>query len=177
MERCRLVKIGTTEKQRKLFFRLNKEKRQLWAQGVEPEPQHLAERIGVSEKDVTDMDQRLNKPELSLDASIKEDSDEALIGFIPSDKEPADTEVAKKQMAEFIRRGLIDFKQDCDERELGILENRLMAESPLSLQQIGYRYGISRERVRQIQTSLVTKLRTYFEREIPNFASFRCEFA
>lgn len=173
MDHCRLVKIGTTQNQRKLFFRLNKEKENLKKEGFEPNPKLLAERLEVSEKDITEMDQRLNKPEISLDASIKEDSDDEFIGFFASDKEPVDVEVGRKQVSEIVQKALLDFKKDCDERELGILENRLMAETPLTLQQIGKRYGISRERVRQIQSNMLTELKMYFERKVPGFASLR----
>jgi RNA polymerase sigma-32 factor len=176
MDRWRLVKIGTTQNQRRLFFRLNKEKEQLKKEGYDPQPKLLAARLGVSEKEITDMDQRLNRPEISLDASIKEDSDEAFINFVPSDKDPVDVEVAKKQMAEIVRKTLVDFRQDCNERELEILENRLMAESPLTLQQIANDFGISRERVRQIQSHMLRKLKRYFETKIPGFASLRLAF-
>ncbi len=171
MDNCRLVKIGTTQNQRKLFFRLNKEKRQLKAEGFNPEPKLLAERLGVSEKDIMDMDQRLNKPELSLDASVKEGSHEARIGFVVAKEEPVDAQVARKQRKAILRKKLIDFRNTCNERELDILENRLLAELPLTLRQIGERYGISKERVRQIQSKMLAKLKIYFEREIHDFGS------
>ncbi len=173
MERWRLVKIGTTQRQRKLFFRLNKERQQLQAEGFDPKPKLLAERLGVSEQDITDMDQRLNKPEISLDASIKEGSNEARMGFVPGRVQSVDAQVARKERKAIIRKKLVGFRKICNEQELDILENRLLAELPLTLRQIGERYGISRERVRQIQNKMLTKLKNYFEREIPGFVSLR----
>jgi RNA polymerase sigma-32 factor len=171
MEHWRLVKIGTTQRQRKLFFRLNKERQRLQAEGFDPKPKLLADRIGVSEQDITDMDQRLNKPEISLDASIKEGSNEARMGFVPGTGQSVDAQVARKERKVIIRKKLVGFRKICNEQELDILENRLLAELPLTLRQIGEHYGISRERVRQIQNKMLTKLKNYFEREIPGFAS------
>ena len=171
MEHWRLVKIGTTQRQRKLFFRLNKERQRLQAEGFDPKPKLLAHRLGVSEQDITDMDQRLNKPEISLDASIKEGSSRDRMGFVPGREEPVDAQVARKERKTIIRKKLVGFRKICNEQELDILENRLLAELPLTLRQIGGHYGISRERVRQIQNMVLTKLKIYLEREIPGFAS------
>jgi RNA polymerase sigma-32 factor len=173
MDYLRLVKIGTTQNQRRLFYRLNKEKELLEKEGFEPKTELLAKRLGIPEKEISDMDQRLNKPEISLDASIREDSDEPLIGFVPASAESVEAEVSRKQMAGIVRKTLVDFSQGCNERELEILENRLMSETPLSLQQIANHYGISRERVRQIQSKVLAKLKVYFECNIPGFASLR----
>jgi RNA polymerase sigma-32 factor len=177
MDHWRLVRIGTTQAQRKLFFRLNKEKRQLKAQGFDPKPNVLAKRLGVTEKEVSEMDQRLNLPEVSLDASIKEESEETRLGFIPSDQASVEDEVARKQIKATLHEKLVGFRETCNERELDILENRLLSEMPLTLQQIGTRYGISKERVRQIQVKVLAKLKSHFEREIPGFSSLQYEVA
>jgi RNA polymerase sigma-32 factor len=177
MDHWRLVRIGTTQAQRKLFFRLNKEKQQLKARGFDPRPKLLAKRLGVSEKEISDMDLRLNQPEVSLDASIKTDSDEARIGFVAATEESAEEGVARKEMKAVLHDKLNSFRETCNDRELDILENRLLTEMPVTLQQIGKRYGISKERVRQLQVKVLSKLKTYFEREIPGFASFRYDLA
>jgi len=171
MEHMRLVKIGTSQKQRKLFYNLNKEKRQLKAHGFDPQPDLLAQRLGVSETDIRDMIHRMGYPEISLDAPISEDSDETFINVMASGDEAPDVTVAKKQMKELINKVLEKFTPICDEREKDILENRLLTDSPLSLQQIGVRYGISRERVRQIQGNMFKKLKTLFEGEILSYDS------
>jgi len=172
MDNWRLVKIGTTQAQRKLFFRLKKEKQRLASEGFDPKPKLLSERLGVSEKEVTDMDQRLDRWEVSLDAPIKEGSDNERIAFIPTQAPSAETQVAKKEMEAIIREKLNSLRKDLSERELHILEKRILSDTPATLQQIGERYGITRERVRQIENSMIKKIRGHFEREIPDFDVF-----
>lgn len=172
MDNWRLVKIGTTQVQRKLFFRLKKEKQRLVSGGFDPKPKLLSERLGVSEQEVTDMDQRLDRWEVSLDAPIKEGSDNERIEFIATPTPSAETQVAKKEMEAIIREKVDLFKQDLSEREVYILENRIFSDTPATLQEIGEHYGITRERVRQIENSMIKKMRTHFESEIPDFESF-----
>ena len=172
MDNWRLVKIGTTQAQRKLFFKLKKEKQKLLSEGFDPKPKLLSERLGVSEKEVTDMDQRLDRWELSLDAPIKEDSNNEMIDFVAAPAPSAETQVAKKEMETIIHKKLGSFKKDLSEREVYILENRLFSDTPATLQEIGERYDITRERVRQIENNMIKKMRTRFQREIPDFESF-----
>ena len=106
MDNWRLVKIGTTQAQRKLFFKLKKEKQKLISEGYDPKPKLLSERLGVSEHDVTDMDQRLDRWEVSLDAPIKGDSDNERIEFVAAPTPSAETQVAKKEMEDIIQEGL-----------------------------------------------------------------------
>jgi len=176
MDNWRLVKIGTTQAQRKLFFRLKKEKQRLVSEGFDPKPKLLSERLGVSEQEITDMDQRLDRWEVSLDAPIKEGSDNERIEFVATQAPSADTQVAKKEMEAIIREKLGSFKKDLSEREVYILENRIFSDTPATLQEIGEGYGITRERVRQIENSMIKKMRTHFQREIPDFDSFLGEF-
>ena len=172
MDNWRLVKIGTTQAQRKLFFRLKKEKQRLVSEGFDPKPKLLSERLGVSEREITDMDQRLDRWEVSLDAPIKEGSENERIQFIATQAPSAETQVAEKEMGAIIREKVHSFKKHLNERELYILENRIFSDSPVTLQEIGERYGITRERVRQIEKSMIKKMRTHFQREIPDFESF-----
>jgi RNA polymerase sigma-32 factor len=172
MDNWRLVKIGTTQAQRKLFFRLKKEKQKLISEGFDPKPKLLSERLGVTEQEVTDMDQRLDGWEISLDAPIKEDSQDERIAFVAMPGASADTQVAKKEMEAILHEKLASFKENLNERELDILDNRLFSDSPATLQEIGKRYGISRERVRQIETNMIKRMKSYFEHEIPEFDTF-----
>ncbi|MBW1739555.1 MAG: RNA polymerase factor sigma-32 [Deltaproteobacteria bacterium] len=172
MDNWRLVKIGTTQAQRKLFFRLKKEKQRLLARGFDPKPKLLSERLGVSEQEVTDMDRRLDGWEVSLDAPIKEGSDNERIEFIAAPAASAETQMAEKEMGAIIHEKLASLKKDLNEREVYILENRIFSDTPATLQEIGERYGISRERVRQIENNMIKKMRAYFQREIPDFQSF-----
>jgi RNA polymerase sigma-32 factor len=172
MDNWRLVKIGTTQAQRKLFFRLKKEKQKLISEGFDPKPKLLSQRLGVTEQEVTDMDQRLNGWEISLDAPIKEGSDNERSGFVASEAVSAETQVAKKEMGAILHEKLASFKKSLNQRELDILENRVFSDTPITLQEIGKRYGISRERVRQIEQNMIKRMRSYFEREIDDFDSF-----
>ncbi len=172
MDNWRLVKIGTTQAQRKLFFRLKKEKQKLISEGFDPEPKLLSERLGVTEKDVTDMDQRLDGWEISLDAPIKDDSEDERVAFIPTPGASVETQVARKEMESILHEKLAIFKKNLNNREVDILENRLFSHNPATLQEIGDRYGVSRERVRQIESNMIKRMKSYFEQEIPDFDSF-----
>ena len=172
MDNWRLVKIGTTQAQRKLFFRLKKEKQKLISEGFDPKPKLLSERLGVTEQEVTDMDQRLDGWEVSLDAPIKDDSEDERIAFVATPGVSMDRQVAKKQMEAILHEKLAVIKNELNDRELDILENRLFSDTPATLQDIGKRYGISRERVRQIESNMIKKMKSYFEQEIPEFDSF-----
>jgi RNA polymerase sigma-32 factor len=167
------VKIGTTQGQRKLFFKLKKEKQRLIDQGFDPKPKLLSERLGVSEREIIDMDQRLDGWDLSLDAPLKDDSDTERIEFVSSEESVSvEDEVAKKQMASLLHERIAEFRKEMTERELEIFDQRIFSDSPATLQDIGDRYGISRERVRQVEKNIISKMRAYFKQEIPDFAAY-----
>lgn len=173
MDNWRLVKIGTTQGQRKLFFKLKKEKQKLIDQGFDPKPKLLSERLGVSEREIVDMDQRLDGWDVSLDAPLKDDSDTERIELLSTEVESTEDKVAKKEIETLLRNKIHEFKKSMTERELEIFEQRIFADSPLTLQEIGDRHGISRERVRQVEKNIVKKLREFFKREIPDFDSYK----
>lgn len=172
MDNWRLVKIGTTQGQRKLFFKLKKEKQKLIEEGFDPKPKLLSERLGVSEREIVDMDQRLDGWDVSLDAPLKDDSDTERIDFVAADAESAEEQVAKKEMDALLNEKVIKFKRELTPRELEIFENRIFSDSPVTLQQIGERYGISRERVRQVEKNIIKKMKEFFKREISDFDSY-----
>ena len=172
MDNWRLVKIGTTQGQRKLFFRLKKEKQKLIEQGFDPKPKLLSERLGVSEKEVIDMDQRLDGWDVSLDAPVKDDSDTGRIDFLSSDSDSVEDRVAKKEMEKLLHTKIDEFKKTLNDRELEIFDMRIFSDAPLTLQDIGDKYGISRERVRQVEKNIIKKIKTFFKNEIPDFHSY-----
>ncbi|MDX2497699.1 MAG: RNA polymerase factor sigma-32 [Desulfobacterales bacterium] len=172
MDNWRLVKIGTTQGQRKLFFKLKKEKQKLIDQGFDPKPKLLSERLGVSEREIIDMDQRLDGWDVSLDAPLKDDSDTERIDFINTDAESTEDQVAKKEIEALLHNKIEEFKKTMTSRELEIFDRRIFADAPATLQQIGDRYNISRERVRQVEKNIIKKLRDFFKREIPDFDSY-----
>jgi RNA polymerase sigma-32 factor len=172
MDNWRLVKIGTTQGQRKLFFKLKKEKQSLIDQGFDPKPKLLSEKLGVSEREVIDMDQRLDGWDISLDTPIKEDSDTDRIDFVSSESESAEDQMAKKEIETLLHNKIDDFKKTMSSRELEIFELRIYSDSPVTLQEIGDKYNISRERVRQVEKNIIRKIKEYFENELPDFASY-----
>ena len=169
MDNWRMVKIGTTQGQRKLFFRLKKEKQMLVEQGFNPRPKMLSERLGVSEQEVVDMDQRLANWDLSLDEPLKDDSNTERIEFINVDSDSSEDRLAKKEIEDILYTKVDQFKKNLNDRELDIFERRIFSESPETLQQIGEVYNISRERVRQIENNIIKKMKAYFKKDMPDF--------
>ncbi len=172
MDNWRLVKIGTTQGQRKLFFRLKKEKQRLLDQGFDPKPKLLSRTLGVSEQEIINMDQRLDGWDVSLDAPLKEDSDSERIDFIRSEAETAEDHIARMEIESILTSKISAFKENMNPRELEIFEQRVFSENPATLQEIGDKYGISRERVRQIEKNIIKKMKEYFHKEIPDFSSY-----
>ena len=172
MDNWRLVKIGTTQGQRKLFFQLKKEKQKLIDQGFDPKPKLLSEKLGVSEQEIINMDQRLDGWDVSLDAPLKQDSDSERIDFVSTESESAEEHVARKEIESILNIKIDEFKKQMTDRELEIFDHRIFSDSPLTLQEIGEKYGISRERVRQIEKNIVKKMKEYFKNEIPDFETY-----
>jgi RNA polymerase sigma-32 factor len=172
MDNWRLVKIGTTQGQRKLFFKLKKEKQKLIEEGFDPKPKLLSQRLGVSEREIIDMDQRLDGWDVSLDAPLKDDSDTERIEFLSTASESAEDRVAKKEMENLLHNKIDEFRSKMTEREAEIFDLRIFSDTPVTLQEIGDRYGISRERVRQVEKNIIKKMREFFKREIPDFAAY-----
>jgi len=170
MDNWKMVKLGTTEAQRKLFFKLRQEQERMLLQGFEPTPKLLAERLNVTEQDVVEMDQRLGHDEVSLDAPVREDSSTTRGDrFIPSGAVPADERLGNEELKAVFRQKLEEFAKTLEDKDRFIYEKRLMAEEPMTLQQIGDQWGVSRERARQIEAALVSRIREHIRKEIPDF--------
>lgn len=169
MDNWRLVKVGTTQAQRKLFYNLRKERDKIIKEGLTPAPKLLADRLGVTESDVEEMDMRLSAGrEMSLDAPIGPDSDQTQISLLPSETEGAESLLAKTQLRTLLKDKLALFRETISPREKLILEKRLLAESPVTLQEIGEEFGISRERVRQLEERLNKTLLIFLRKEMPD---------
>src|SRR3989338_11133632 len=169
----RLVKIGTTQAQRKLFFNLMKEKARLESLGYEAGPKLIAHGLGVKEKEVVEMDIRLGNRELSLDEPLREDSDSPLLSIIPSNEAPVDEQLADEEVSTLLREKIAEFSKTMNERDLDILQNRILSESPKSLSAMGEAYGISKERVRQLEENIIKRLRKYLQTEIKDFDALK----
>ena len=169
MNNWRMVKLGTTQAQRKLFFNLQKEKERLEAEGYSPEPKRLAHNLGVKEREVVEMEQRMAARDLSVDAPLDAGDESAtFLDFLADQSANAEEAVSTLEYQQLIRRKLTDFARTLEGKEEVIFNQRLFAEEPLTLQDIGDQYGISRERVRQLESRLKKKLKAYLVREIPD---------
>lgn len=162
-----LVKMGTTRAQRALFYRLQKEKSQLEAMGITPETRYLAEKFNVKEKEVDEMTQRLSGRDLSLNTPI--DSGEpgrssSLLQTIEDPSEGIDEVLAEAQILREFEGRLESFERSLSGKELVVFRERLRSENPKTLQEIGTIYGITRERVRQIEVRVLEKLKEYMKK-------------
>ncbi len=169
----RLVKVGTTQDQRKLFYNLKKEKTKLERQGFAPDTKLLADRLNVSERDVVEMEQRLGSWELSLDQPLTHDTDGTLLDILPAQVPAADEELADTELRTVFREKLAEFAKSLTEREEDILRNRILSETPLTLDDLGAKYGITKERTRQLEARIIQRLRTYMKKEIKDFDRIR----
>jgi RNA polymerase sigma-32 factor len=159
----RLVKIGTTQAQRKLFFNLNKEKARLAARGIDPTHELIAENLDVAVRDVAEMDRRLSRNDASLDVPVgdSEGRQTTRMELLPASTDNPEQVAVGTELAEVVREHLDEFRGRLSGKELEIFEKRLVAQEPLTLQQLGDEFGVSRERVRQLEARLVGRLREF----------------
>jgi RNA polymerase sigma-32 factor len=170
LDNFRIVRLGTTRAQRKLFFRLNKEKRALERQGFEAEPKLLAERLEVSEADVIDMEQRLSESDLSMNAPLRRDESGAEFGdLIAGPGTTAEQDVADDELRRVFLEKVDDFVTTLDERDRKIVDERILAQEPKTLAELGEEFGVSRERVRQLEARIVNQLREYLKKNLVDF--------
>jgi RNA polymerase sigma-32 factor len=172
MDNWRLVKIGTTQAQRKLFFSLNKEKKLLESQGFDVEPKLLAERLNVKEREVIEMSQRMDNWDVSLESPVRSDSDDEQKNFIPSSGPGVESIISGREIRTKLAQLLEILKDKLNDKEKMILEERLLTDEPLTLQTIADKFEISRERVRQIEVNLLKKMKKYIEVEMPDIVDF-----
>ncbi|MCC6553258.1 MAG: RNA polymerase factor sigma-32 [Polyangiaceae bacterium] len=164
----RLVKLGTTQAQRKLFFNLSKEKAKLSAMGIEPTAAEIAKRLSVDEKEVVDMDHRLSSSEGSLDAPVgdAEGRQIARIELMQGPHVPPDRAFEISETSRVVQDHLARFRETLKGKDVIIFDKRMIAEEPLTLQELGQEFGVSRERVRQLEARLTAKLRAYLKEEL-----------
>ncbi len=161
MDSWSMVKVGTKDTQRKLFYSLNREKEKLERSGIIPSTEVLADNLKVSTSAIEDMEQRLYHGDVSLETPHG-DAD-PLMDMIGSG-EDIEEALIEKDYTEVLHKKLVDFKKLLNEKERFILENRIMAENPVTLREIGERFNTSRESIRQMQArisrNLAIKLRS-----------------
>lgn len=172
MDNWRLVKIGTTQTQRKLFYNLNKERQQLIAQGYEPDATMLAERLNVTPDQIVEMEQRLDSSDMSLDAPINDEDagGTARMDYLPALGPGIEETLSNGEISSMVRERLASLVSALNDKEQYILERRLLSDDPVTLREIGDLFSITRERVRQIEARLLQKVRDHLFRNIKDFS-------
>ena len=163
--------MGTTQNQKKLFYRLRSEQQKL-AQLDLPAHQSvklLAAQFQVSEKEIEEMQSRLSQPAVSLDAP-REDSDAlSPLQRLADPRSPVDRELGDAEQREVFHDLLQKFGDTLEGREKTIFTDRLRSEEPLTLQELGDRFGITKERTRQLEDLVLTKLKAFAREHYPDF--------
>ena len=130
----------------------------------------LAERLEVSEEDVVDMDQRMSESDLSLNAPARRDEPGGEFGdFIPAPGESAEDAVGNIELQRVFREQMSEFVAQLGDRDRQIIDERVLAEDQKTLQELADEFGISRERVRQLEARLVKRLREYLKDKLVDF--------
>ncbi len=163
MRQYSMVRIGTTANQRKLFYRLQKEKERLDAMGKEPNFALIGSRLGVSEQEVLDMTNRMSGRDVSLNQPVSEDGKTSLLDFESIEELGADDKIGHSEELKILIDNIEEIRDQLSPKETYILENRLLSDEPMTLQEIGDHYGTTREAVRQLEVRLMSKIKSAFE--------------
>ncbi len=156
-----LVKIGTTQAQKKLFYKLGKVRRLLEApQGDHPQSyEDIAKDLGVKEEEIHEMEQRMGRRDLSLDLPFDEDQELTPLALLSDDSPDQEDMLIRSQDSQIQRDEISKALASLSERERYIVTHRIMSDNPLTLREIGDTLHLSRERIRQIEKEALTKLR------------------
>ena len=168
MDSWSLVKVGTTQGQRKLFYKLNAEKQKLEASGIYPTSKLLASNFGLKEWEVEDMEKRLSHNDVSLDIPVYDGSDETFVDRISSSQDVEELVSGQCKFAS-LSKIVKKFRATLDDRDRYIFDHRVVAEEPTSLRVLGDRYQISRERVRQVQARIIKRFYAHLEANLADF--------
>jgi RNA polymerase sigma-32 factor len=154
-----IVKIGTTQAQRKLFFKLSQAKKELETLSKKnPEFAEIAESLGVKGSEVAEMNIRLGSRDVSLHEFIGDDGDNTHIDFLAYEGDNQETALIKSEERSLVQKNIAGALANLTERESYIIVNRVMADNPETLQEIGNRFNITRERARQIEKQALKKV-------------------
>lgn len=157
-----LVKIGTTQAQRKIFAKLRSTKRKLASRkGVEPGTEEIAKELNVLPEEVSEMELRMAGRDFSLDAELDDDSRVTHLEMVQATTPSQEEIVAEAEEKANLEEKVYQALEKLSEKERFIIKNRIMADKPMTLKQIGSKFNISRERVRQIEQGTLKKVRGY----------------
>ncbi|MDG2307422.1 MAG: RNA polymerase factor sigma-32 [Candidatus Binatia bacterium] len=170
MNNWRVVKLGTTQAQRKLFFNLQREKEKLEREGYTPDPALIAERLSVKPQEVIEMEQRLSGRDVSVDAPVGDDGDSSMLDFLPDGSAQPEEEFGEGELRSMIQQRIREFGDTLEDKERVIFDQRMISDEPKTLQELGEVYGVSRERIRQIEERIKRRLRAYLVEQIPDIA-------
>ncbi len=171
MDNWRMVKIGTTQSQRKLFYNLGKEKQRLESQGFDADAETLSRNLEVSSADIVEMSQRMGQNDLSLDSPFNEDTSTTRLDLLPALETSVEDRLAQEEISHKLHQNINDILPELNDKEKDILNSRLLASSPVTLRELGDKYGITRERVRQIEARLLQKLKDHLSSSIKDFSA------
>ena len=160
MRHYSMVRIGTTHNQRKLFYELQRSRAQLEQMGMEAGLMQISGRLGISEDEVKEMSERVLNRDVSLDkpSDFYEGSSLIDITHDPSASN-AEENVNKSEELELLNENIDKIRGELNDREIFVLENRLLSDEPLTLQQVGDKYGVTREAARQLESRLIDKIK------------------
>jgi RNA polymerase sigma-32 factor len=164
MKQFSLVKIGTTQNQKKLFYQLQKQKEELDALGKGTDIKLLSTKLGIPEDEVQMMAQRMSGRDISLDRPFDDDSSNSMLDLQKGNVESPDDELSKREELSHLTETIEDLRPHLSDREKIILDERILNDEPLTLQEIGEKYGITREAVRQMETRVLKKIKDHFKR-------------
>lgn len=169
MRQQSMVRIGTNAKQKKLFHQLRREERKLELMGKEPDVKLLATKLEVPEKDVVQMQQRIRFGDMSLDQNVDSEGRTQWIDMqVDPDEELQDEALAKQEMLNMILEKIVEIKDSLNEKELYILQHRIMEDEPMTLQEIGDHFNVSRERARQLEARVLKRLKERVQAQFHN---------
>lgn len=169
LDNWRLVKVGTTNMRRKLLYNLQREKQRLEEAGFYPTTKLLADKFGTSEADIVDVEMSIGASDISLEAPLGEGGRAYTVAdTMPSGEELIEDRSSMNQIRELVKAQVDNIKKKLNEREIEILEKRIMADTPATLQEIGDKFGITREAVRQIEKKLLRQVRNLIQKEVPD---------
>ncbi len=166
MDNYSIIRIGRSRVEKRLFYSLKKAREKLMEIGVDPDnTKKLAEYMHEDEKDVLEMSKRMSEGVVSLDQPVGHDSKESISSTVHADSVDIEKEIIDKDLDEKLKDKFKDFSRELNEKEYFIWRHRLLSDQPWSLQKIGDKFKISRERVRQIEEKITEKLKIYMSKQ------------
>jgi len=164
MRQYSMVRIGTTQTQRKLFYQLQREREQLERMGFQQGIAQLSGKLGIPEKEVEEMSQRVLGRDVSLSQPVGDSDSASLMDFQADDQENSiEDRLGHAEELKLLNEKIEEIRGDLNERELFVLDNRLLSDEPMTLQEIGDKYGITREAARQLEARLMNKIKAQLE--------------